>query len=346
MQAFVTGSTGLLGNNLVQLLVEQGYKVKALVRSKTKAAKLFGDLDVSLVEGDMLDIDSFASELAGCNVLFHTAAYFREYYQPGNHWEMLENINVKGTIKLLTAAEKQGIKKVIYISSSGTVGMKAANVPGDEATPNDLEAVKNLYFKSKVVAEAAIKDFLQQHSLPVVLILPGFMFGPKDAAPTGGGQLVLNYLAQKIPGILDGGTCMVDARDVAQAAINAVEKGISGDRYIVAGQYSSLENLLQVLEKFTGIPCPQRRLPYTITLVYAWVADIYARLTGTKSVLPLEGIRTMHLKRQVTSAKAISQLGATFRPLEQTLGDVVDWYQNQNFRPTKKGFATKTLGEK
>ncbi len=115
MQAFVTGSTGLLGNNLVQLLVEQGYKVKALVRSKTKAAKLFGDLDVSLVEGDMLDIDSFASELVGCNVLFHTAAYFREYYQPGNHWEMLENINVKGTIKLLTAAEKQGIKKVIYL---------------------------------------------------------------------------------------------------------------------------------------------------------------------------------------------------------------------------------------
>ncbi len=204
--------------------------------------------------------------------------------------------------------------------------MKAANIPGDEATPNDPEAVKNLYFKSKVVAEAAINDFLQQHSLPVTLILPGWIFGPKDAAPKGSGQLMLDYLAQKIPGILDGGTCMVDARDVAQAAINTVEKGISGDRYIVAGQYLSLENLFQTLEKVTGIPCPQRRFPYQVTLVYAWITGIYARLTGTKSVLPLEGIRTMHLKRQVTSAKAISQLGATFRPLEQTLRDVVDWY--------------------
>jgi dihydroflavonol-4-reductase len=327
MQAFVTGSTGLLGNNLVRLLIEQGYSVKALVRSKEKAAKLFGNLDLSLVVGDMLDVESFASELAGCDVLFHTAAYFREYYQPGNHWQMLEDINVKGTIRLLGEAEKQGVKKVIYISSSGAVGMKSANIASDETTPIDPTIVKNLYFKSKVMAEVAINNFLQHHSLPVVLILPGFMFGRIDAAPTGGGQLVLDYyLAQKIPGILDGGTCMVDARDVGQAAINAVERGISGDRYIVAGQYLSLENLFQVLEKVTGIPCPQHRLPYTITLVYAWIADIYARLTGTKPVIPLEGIRTMHLKRQVTSAKAISQLGATFRPLEQTLKDVVDWY--------------------
>lgn len=147
------------------------------------------------------------------------------------------------------------------------------------------------------------------------------------------GQLVLDYLAQTIPGILDRGTCMVDGRDVAQTAINAVERGKSGDRYIVAGQYLSLENLFKTLEKVTNIPCPQRRFPYTMTLIYAWVADIYARLMETKSVLPLEGIRTLHLKRQVTSAKAISQLGATFRPLEQTLQDVVDWYHQNPIKP-------------
>lgn len=56
------------------------------------------------------------------------------------------------------------------------------------------------------------------------------MFGPRDAAPTGASQLVLDYLNQKMPGILDGGTCVVDARDVAQAMINAVERGKSGER--------------------------------------------------------------------------------------------------------------------
>jgi dihydroflavonol-4-reductase len=331
MKAFVTGSTGLLGNNLVRLLIEQGHSVKALVRSQEKASKLFSNLDdVTLVKGDMLDIDSFAKELAGCDVLFHTAAYFREYYQPGNHWQMLEDINVKGTIKLLSEAEKQGIKKVIYVSSAGPVGMKSPGVPGDETTPPDPQAIGNLYFKSKVLAEEAIYKFLEQHSLPVVLILPGWMFGPRDAAPTGGGQLVLDYLQQKIPGILDGGTCMVDARDVAQAMTNAVEYGQSGDRYITAGQYFTLEQLFKSLEKVSGVPSPKRRISYNVSLILAWFSDMYARLTGAKSMLPLDGIRIMHLKTQVTSAKAIGELKVTFRPLEETLHDVVDWFRKHN----------------
>ncbi|BAY09800.1 SDR family oxidoreductase [Calothrix sp. NIES-2098] len=327
MKAFVTGSTGLLGNNLVRLLVEQGYSVKALVRSPEKASQIFSGLDITLVQGDMLDIDSFAEELAGCDILFHTAAYFREYYQPGNHWQMLEDINVKATIKLLTFAEKHGVEKVIYVSSSGPIGMKAPGVPGDESTPPDPQIIKNLYFKSKVLAEDAIYEFLKQHSLPVVLILPGWMFGPGDAAPTNSGQLVLDYYQQKIPGILDGGACMVDARDVAQAMINAVERGKNGDRYIIAGRYYTLENLFHTLTKITGIPAPKLRLPYNLTVILARISDSYARFTSTKSVMPLEGIRMLHERIQLDSAKAIKELGASFRSLEDTLHDVVDWYQ-------------------
>lgn len=330
MKAFVTGSTGLLGNNLVRLLLEQGYSVKALVRSKEKASQLFNGLDVTLVKGDMLNIDSFAEELAGCDVLFHTAAYFREYYQPGNHWQILEDINIKGTIKLLDVAEKQGIKKVIYVSSAGPVGMKAAGVPGDETTPPDPRTMTNLYFKSKVLAENAIYKFLKNHSLPVVLILPGWMFGPGDAAPTSGGQLVLDYLNQKMPGILDGGTCMVDARDVAQAMINAVEKGKSGERYITAGKYFTLENLFYTLQKVSQIPSPKLRIPHKITVMLAWFSDNYARFTGTKSMIPLDGIRLMHWKRAVRSTKAIEELGVSFRSLEETMSDVVEWYQQYN----------------
>ena len=83
MKAFVTGSTGLLGNNLVRQLVDQGHQVKGLIRSPEKAERLLGDLDVERVQGDMREVSGFAPELAGCDAVFHTAAYFREYYQPG-----------------------------------------------------------------------------------------------------------------------------------------------------------------------------------------------------------------------------------------------------------------------
>ena len=78
MHAFVTGSTGLLGNNLVRQLVAQGHRVTGLIRSEAKARDLLGDLDVAFVRGDMRDVAGFADALRGCDALFHTAAYFRE----------------------------------------------------------------------------------------------------------------------------------------------------------------------------------------------------------------------------------------------------------------------------
>jgi len=84
---FVTGATGLLGNNLVRELVARGYTVKGLVRSRAKGEQQFADLpEVELIEGDMADIDAFAASLRGCDPVFHTAAFFRDNYKGGSHW--------------------------------------------------------------------------------------------------------------------------------------------------------------------------------------------------------------------------------------------------------------------
>lgn len=100
--AFVTGATGLLGNNLVRELVARGYAVKALVRSRDKGEQQFNDLpSVELVVGDLADIDAFATSLQGSDTVFHTAAFFRDNYKGGSHWEELEKINVAGTRDLL-----------------------------------------------------------------------------------------------------------------------------------------------------------------------------------------------------------------------------------------------------
>ncbi len=334
MKVFVTGSTGLLGNNLIRLLVNQGHEVKALVRSKKKASKVLGDIDITIVEGDMLDIKNFAQELGGCDVLFHTAAYFREYYQQSaDHWKMFEKININGTINLLTEAEKRGIKKVIYVSSAGIVGKKQDGSPGDESTPSHPLTRKNLYFKSKILTEKAICEFLKNnsHSLQVVHILPGWILGPYDAAPTSSGQLVLDFINQKLPGIVDGGIGAVDARDVVQAMINAVEKGKSGERYIVGGKYFSLEDVVKTLEKITMIPAPGRRIPYAVTMIYAYFSEIYGKLTGRQILVSLNAIRNLHEKFQWNSDKAIRELGVDFRPLEETLEDEIEWYKNYGY---------------
>ena len=115
---FVTGATGLLGNNLVRELVARGHAVKALVRSRAKGEQQFKDLPgVELVVGDMADVDAFAASLQGCDTVFHTAAYFRDSYKGGSHWEELDKINVSGTRNLLGQAYRAGIRRFIHTSS-------------------------------------------------------------------------------------------------------------------------------------------------------------------------------------------------------------------------------------
>ncbi len=332
MKAFVTGSTGLLGNNLVRLLVENGHQVKGLIRSRRKARRLLGDLDIELVKGDMRLVTEFAPELAGCDAVFHTAAYFREYYQPGDHHEALQEINVHGTLELMTEADRHRVPCFIHVSSAGTIGLKKDGSPGDENTPPAPVAESNLYFRSKLNGDAQIRAFESVHDMKIVEILPSWMWGPGDAAPTAAGQMALDFVARKIPGIVDGGSSIVDARDVAAAMIAAVERGRHGERYIVGGRYYSIERVLRGLERVSQVRGPRFRLPHALVMAYAWLQETRGRMTGKDVLITREGVRTMNAKLAVTSAKAERELGATFRRLDTTLRDVVRWYRQQKSR--------------
>jgi dihydroflavonol-4-reductase len=331
VRAFVTGATGLLGSNLIQALLDKGYSVRGLVRSKEKAEKVFPGAKIEFIVGDMNNVAGFASHLEGCDVLFHTAAYFREYYQPGDHKQKFEKINVQGTVDLLIAAEKYGVQKAIHISSAGVIGRKPDGSAGDETTPPDDHATKNLYFVSKIDTELAIKRFLKERSLPVVMVLPSWMWGPGDSAPTAAGKLVLDYLQKKLPGIVDGGSSIVDVRDVAEATVAAAERGKSGERYIVGGRYFDFAGVLATLERVTGVPAPTRKIPYGLSLAVAAASQTWASMTGGKALVTLAGVRTIHGKNEVNSAKAIAELGAAFRPFEETVRDEVAWFRSHGY---------------
>ncbi|HEY9735796.1 MAG TPA: SDR family oxidoreductase, partial [Trichocoleus sp.] len=328
----VTGSTGLLGSNLIRLLVHQGYTVRALVRSLPKARAQLGDVDgIEFVEGNMENVPAFAPALQGCDVLFHAAAYFRESYGLGDHWPKLQRVNVQGTIELLEAAEKAGVGKVIYVSSSGCVGLKPDGSPGDETTPPGTLSFDNLYFRSKVAAEDAVATFLKTHTLPVVLILPGAMVGPADAGPTEAGKLVLDFLKGKLPALLSGGMPVVDVRDVVAGMIATVEYGQSGERYLIGGQYFPMTTIMQTLEQVSGVPAPKGKLPGFMMRLLAFVSTAVGLLTHRKPDIAIPAVKFLLAKLAYDSTKAQQTLGVRFRPLDETLKDAVAWYRDRGF---------------
>ncbi|MEO0535098.1 MAG: SDR family oxidoreductase [Cyanobacteria bacterium P01_A01_bin.123] len=328
--AFVTGATGLLGSNLCRVLVSQGWQVKGLVRSMDKAKRFLGNSGVEFVQGDVEEVSAFSQALDGVDVVFHTAAFFREYYQPGSHWEKMKRINVDATMALLRAAEAQGVARAVFTSSSGVIQAHPRQA-ATEASPCNRFADKNLYFKTKVLAEREIYQFLETSRMDVVMVLPGWMMGPGDAAPTSGGQLVLDLLAGKLPGVIDGGASLADARDVAAAMMTAAERGCRGERYILTGPLATMKDIALELEAIAGIKVPKMKIPNWLAIAIAWVLETWAGLTGGVNPMPLAGIQTLLEKANLSSVKAERELGATFRPLRETLKDTVSWYEAQGY---------------
>lgn len=331
MRAFVTGGTGLLGNNLIRCLLHQGYQVRTLVRVGDESRAYLRGIDVELVNGDMLDVPAFGPHLQGCDVIFHAAAYLREYFQTGEHWPMLYAVNVQGTLALFKQAYERGVRRIIYVSTAGVVGTGPDGRAGDESSGVNMLIDRDLYFRSKVLAEAGIRSLVDTFPIEVVSILPGWLFGPHDVGLTTSGRLITDYMKRRLPGFTDGGACVVDARDVALAMIQAVTRGRAGERYIVAGPYLTFEQILQALQRVTGVKPPRVRIPYPLLLAGAFASEAISIVTNRPILISRNAVRSIRASLRWSSAKALRELGVTFRGFDETLSDEIQWFRQYGY---------------
>lgn len=327
--AFVTGATGLLGNNLVRELLTEGWRVRALVRSPEKATRQFAGLDVEIVEGDMLNVPGFAAALAGVDVVFHTAAYFRDSYKGGRHWPALKAANVDGTRALLTAAHAAGVRRFVHVSSVAVLTGAPGAVIDETMLRHERDA--DDYYRSKILSDREVLGFLDAHpDFWAAMVLPGWMHGPGDIGPTSAGQTVLEVAAGRLPGLPPGSFSVVDARDVARAMILANAKGRRGERYLAAGRHMTMAELVPLIGAATGVKTPTRRIPQALLYLIAAGYEAYARLTGRPVLMSWAMARAVAReadRSRYDPGKSERELGLTFRPVAETLRDEVAWFR-------------------
>lgn len=323
--AFVTGSTGLLGNNLVKELLNRGYKVKVLTRSQKKAELQFHNLPIEIITGDLKEVENFKEHLKNVDILFNTAAYFRDNYKGGNHWNELYETNIKGTQTLIESAISSGIQNIVHTSSIAVLDGPEGSVI-NETMSRALSNADN-YYKSKILSENTVREISLKHpEVKFTYVLPGWMFGPGDLGPTSSGQLIQDYLQKKIPGIPPGTFSVVDARDVAIAHIQAAEVGINGERYLAAGVETNMHTLFELLEKTTHIKSPKIKLPYSLVYFIALLNETYSFITKKPILMSLESVRLLKKEKGKTNfnnEKSQTQLNLIFRSFEQTLLDTI-----------------------
>jgi nucleoside-diphosphate-sugar epimerase len=327
----VTGATGLLGSNVTTQLLAAGAEVLALARSVDRARRLLPvHAPLRIVEGDITRVEGFAAALRGVDAIIHTAAYFREYYQPGgDDTAQLQRVNVDAVERLLEAAADAGVPVLVHISSATTIGTRPGGQPADEDTPPGPGWQRNGYRASKVRAELVIRGWAEDDGVRVPVIVPAWMWGPGDAAPTASGRLFLAVARGELGAVPRVGSPIADARDVAAAAIRAIGSGAHGRRYIIAAGWQPLPAITGQIAAVAGVRAP-RQVPAAMAMTGATVMELAARLRHRDPAATRAGTRVLLEgdRQHLTSQRAERELGVTFRPLEQIISDEADWYRS------------------
>jgi len=329
LKAFVTGATGFLGSHVARVLAEQGAELRLLVRPTSDLHNIDG-LKADRVEGDLRDGASITKALSGCDVVFHVAADYRLWVRDPD--EMYRS-NVEGTRSLLEAARKQGVRRVVYTSSVATMGFTSKNDGNlaDEQSPVGIADMIGHYKRSKFMAEQVAVDAARS-GVDVVIVNPTTPIGERDIKPTPTGRIVVDFLKRKFPAYVETGLNLVDATECARGHVQALEKGRSGERYILGGENLTLKQILDRLAAITSLPSPTVKLPYIFALAAGVVDEMVAgRLLGREPRATIDAVRMGRKMMFVSSAKAERELGWRTVPVDGALRRSVDWFRDNGY---------------
>ncbi len=328
MLAFVTGATGFLGSHVARVLAEQGADLRLLVRATSSLKNLEG-LNVGTTRaetaiGDLREPASLETAMAGCDTVFHVAADYRLWLRDP---EEMYRSNVEGTRAIMEAARKNAVRAVVYTSSVATMGFTGNEHPADEDSPVSLADMIGHYKRSKFMAEQVAIE-AGHGGMRVVTVNPTTPVGEQDVKPTPTGRIVVDFLKGKFPAYVETGLNLVDVRECALGLVAALEKGRSGERYILGGENLTLKQILDKLGNISGLPSPQVKLPYFVAYLAGAVDQtISGRLLGREPRATIETVRMGKKKMWASSGKAERELGWRTVPVEGALRRAVEWFR-------------------
>lgn len=321
-RALVIGGTGFIGSNIALRLVERQWQVQILERSGTSRILLEGG-PFEFREGNVLDVESLLPAMQGVDVVFNAAGVV-DYWNQGI--ERMYQVNVEGTRNVMNACLQSKIERVVHVSSTAAMGIHPNQIV-DETFCFNVKPEKFVYGHSKYLAEEIVFDFVKK-GLPVVVVNPATVIGPRDIRKVSSG-MVVEVVKHCVPPLIPpGGINIVPICDAAQGTIEAAIKGRVGERYILGGENMSHLQVYQTIADVVGCGMKLKAMP-------SWQVSLIAGLTDmlqpqTSGPVPLTGTR-LRLEAQFfyyETTKARSTFNMPQTPLRITIGRTYEWYES------------------
>ncbi|RPI05197.1 MAG: NAD-dependent epimerase/dehydratase family protein [Ignavibacteriae bacterium] len=325
---FVTGSTGFIGTKLVNELVRQGHTVHALSRAASNRDGLSHER-IRVVVGDIMHRESLVAGMKGCTHVFHLAAYAKNW---AREKKIFYDHNVVGMKNVLAAAQQTGIERVVWTSTIVTFGPTAAGVIGDETMPRITAKYYTEYEETKAIAEQEALS-MATDGYPVVMVNPTRVYGPGKLTEGNSVSLMIDqYDRGLVPILLNNGVnignyAYVD--DLVRGHILALEKGRTGERYILGGENASLKKFYELVDEVSGKKHYQINLPPKVGLAYGGIQKFAADTFGLYPQITTGWVETFLQDWAYTCAKAERELGYTITPLKEGIRQTYEWILQQ-----------------
>ncbi len=325
-KVLVTGPDGVLGSNLLRELLHRGYSVTAMSEDGKKSPTI-DMLPILKIGGNLLNPQDLISATKGMDVVIHCAASTSMY--PARS-ENVNLVNIGGTKNIIEACLTNKVKRLIYVGTANSFGSGNLDQPGTEKNPYNAYHYGLDYMDSKYKAQLLVLEKVKTDGLNAVVVNPTFMIGPYDSRPSSG-EMVLSVYRKKIPGYTLGGKNFIAVKDVAVGIANAIEKGKSGECYILANENLTYKQAFDKIASTIDVKPPQLKLPTRAVKTIGKISSILAnslkynpKLTYELSVLSSE----IHF---YSSAKAIAELDLPQTPIEEAIKDCFEWFEQNNY---------------
>ncbi|HEX6455267.1 MAG TPA: NAD-dependent epimerase/dehydratase family protein [Solirubrobacterales bacterium] len=315
MKVFVTGGSGFIGGEVVRQLRDRGDEVVCLVRNPGKAAKLEA-LGCELISGDLGDETSIRKGMQGCDAVIHAAAVY-EVGIPESERAAMREANVGGTERVLGAALEAKIPKVVYVSTVGVFGNTHGRIV-DESYEHPAKEFTSAYEETKWEAHQAAKRLIGE-GLPCVIVQPGGVYGPGDTSSVG--QLLDQFLSGKMPlmPFPELGICLTHVEDIAGGILLALDKGRTGEAYVISGPATTMREAIGVVADLTGRKPPRGAIPTPLMKALVPIGPLVGKVMGQPPNLR-ELIRSADgVTFWASYDKAKNELGYEPRGLEEGL---------------------------
>ena len=329
MRVFVSGATGFLGGQLALRLAEAGHEVHALCRSKEKAEAIRHQ-HIKVFYGDLLDIDSLRTGMESCEQVYHLGAVAGVWLRRNQRYR---EVNVNGTRHILDLAMVLGIRKVVVTSTAGVFGPSAGSTLNETSVRS--VGLFTEYERSKASMEQLVKTFVRR-GLHVVIVNPSRVYGPGVLARNNAtNKLIGWYLRGRwriVPG--DGKTignyAFVD--DVINGHIRAMEKGRSGEQYILGGVNLTARGLLDALAEVIGKKRWLVGVPFPMLRCMGLCFLSIAKLTGGVPLFTPDWIEKYAHDSALSCVKAEAELDYRITSLSEALQLTIEWLLQESVK--------------